>query len=42
MYSAEFLALYERHIIQHEQTLWAEIVRRENSLLGRFKRWLGI
>ena len=38
MNSTEFLALYEAAIIRNEQTLWADITRRENSFLSRFKR----
>jgi hypothetical protein len=36
MNSTEFLALYEAAIIRNEQTLWADITRRENSFVGRF------
>ena len=39
MNSTEFLALYEAALIKHEQTLWADITRREKSFVGRFKRW---
>jgi hypothetical protein len=38
MNSTEFMALYEAAIIRNEQTLWADITRRENSFVGRFKR----
>ena len=31
--------MYEAAIIKHEQTLWAEIIRREKSFVGRLKRW---
>lgn len=41
MNSTEFLAFYEAAIIRNETTLWTEIVRREQSFLGRFKRWFG-
>lgn len=39
MNSDELRDALERSLIQHEQTLWAEIVRREKSFMGRFKRW---
>jgi len=38
--STEFMALYEAAIIRNEQTLWAEITRRENSFVGRMTRFL--
>jgi hypothetical protein len=38
MNSTKFLALYEAAIIRDEQTLWADITRRENSFLGRVVR----
>ena len=35
----EFMAAWEASLIKHEQSLWAEITRREKSFLGRLKRW---
>jgi hypothetical protein len=35
----ELRSVYERAQLEHEMALWTQIVRRENSFLGRLKRW---
>ena len=37
----ELRSAYERAQIEHEMTLWTEIVRREKPLWRRVLNWLG-